>query len=321
VVVVTAAASDPPPEIEGIAREVELRFAPDAATLARHLPDADVVFAWWARREDLEAAWPSATRLRWIQAGSVGVNTILFPALVESEVILTNVRGAAEGPIAESVLGFIVAMAKGFRRIVDDQRRHVWAQELTTEPVAGRRLLVVGPGPIGRAIGRAAREGLGMRVEAVGRTARPGDDVFDAIGGTDDLHGALGEADYVVDAMPLTTETHRLFDRSAFAAMKPTARFVNIGRGATVDERALVEALASERIAGAALDVFEEEPLPADSPLWDMENVIVCPHRSGNIDGWQASFAAVFYENLARWLRGEPLRNVVDKRLGFPASG
>jgi len=142
--------------------------------------------------------------------------------------------------------------------------------------------------------------------------------VFERIRGIEDLHAALSDADHVVDALPLTPATRSTFDAAAFAAMKPTARFVNVGRGATVDEAALVEALRNGTIAGAALDVFEEEPLPEDSPLWDMEQVIVCPHISGDVEGWELDFANVFYDNVHRWLRGEPLRNVVDKRLGFP---
>ena len=310
---------EPPPGIEAIADDVELRYAPDGAALEAQIGDAEIVYMWGGGREDLEAAWPLATRLRWVAAFNVGINRLLFPALVESDVVLTNARGAADGPITETVVGFIVAMAKGFRRMFDDQHAHVWGdRDRELQRLADRRLLVVGPGPIGRAIARAVRDGLGMRAEAVGRTARAGDGDFDAIHAGDDLHAALAEADYVVDTLPLTPATEHLFDAAAFAAMKPTARFVNVGRGATVDEPALVEALASGGIAGAALDVFEEEPLPAESPLWDMENVIVCPHMSGDVEGWEADFADVFYDNVGRWVRGEPLRNVVDKRLGFP---
>lgn len=318
VVVMGTAADEPPPGIGAFANDVELRYAPDRASLERAIGDAEIVYTWWGERDDLEAAWPLARRLRWVAASNVGIDRMLFPALVESDVILTNARGAADQAIAETVVGFIVAMAKGFRRMLDDQRAHVWGHQ-DLERLAGRRVLVVGPGPIGRAIARAARDGLGMRVEAVGRTGRPGDDVFETIRGADELHAALAEADYVVDAMPHTAWTTHVFDAAAFAAMKATARFVNIGRGATVDEPALIEALASGRIAGAALDVFEEEPLPPESPLWDMEQVIVCPHMSGDVEGWEAEFAGVFYDNLGRWLRGEPLRNVVDKRLGFPS--
>jgi phosphoglycerate dehydrogenase-like enzyme len=297
---------------------VDLRYALDRASLEAQIGDAEIVYAWWGEPADLESAWPLARNLRWVQAVNVGINKMLFPALVQSEIPLTNARGAAEQPIAESVIGFIVAMAKDFRRMFDDQREHRW-EPSDTERLAGTRLLVVGPGPIGRAIARAARDGLGMRVEAIGRRARPPDGDFERIGDREDLHAALGEADVVVNSMPLTGETRHLFDGQAFAAMKATARFVNVGRGATVDERALVAALEEGRIAGAALDVFEEEPLPSESPLWEMGNVIICPHMSGDVVGWEADFAEVFYDNVRRWVRGEPLRNVVDKRLGFPA--
>ncbi|MEO8424436.1 MAG: D-2-hydroxyacid dehydrogenase [Actinomycetota bacterium] len=317
VVVMGATADEPPPGIDVIAGAVDLRYAPDRAALEREIVDAEVVYTWWGDREDLEAAWHRAGGLKWLAAVNVGIERLLFPALVESDVILTNARGAADQPIAETVVGFVVAMAKGFRPMFDRQRMHVWDLHVM-ERLAGSRVLVVGPGPIGRTIARALRDGLGMRVAAIGRSGRDGDDLFETIGGADDLHAALSEADYVIDTMPLTPQTRHVFDAEAFAAMKPTARFVNVGRGATVVERALVDALASGVIAGAALDVYEEEPLPADSALWDMENVIVCPHMSGDVDGTELDFARVFYDNVGRWLRGEPLRNVVDKRLGFP---
>jgi phosphoglycerate dehydrogenase-like enzyme len=312
-----ATADEPPPGIEAIANDVELRYAPDRASLERVIVDAEIVYTWWGEREDLVVAWPLARNLRWVAASNVGINALLFPALVESDVVLTNARGAADQPITETVVGFVVALAKGFRPMFDRQRAHVWETH-ETDRLAGSRVVVVGPGPIGRSIGRALRDGLSMRVAAVGRTARAGDDVFDAIRGIDDLHAALADADYVIDAMPLTPQTGDVFDAAAFDAMKATARFINVGRGKTVVETALVDALASGGIAGAALDVFEEEPLPAGSPLWDMENVIVCPHMSGDVTGWEADFADVFYDNVRRWLDGAPLRNVVDKRVGFP---
>ena len=317
VVVMGTTAADPPPGIGTISGLVDLRYAPDRSSLMDEIPDAEVVYTWWGEPGDLEAAWSRAMRLRWVQAVNVGINKLLFHALIESDVPLTNARGAAEGPIAESVVGFIVAMAKDFRRTFDAQGAHRW-ETWDTERIAGSRLLVVGPGPIGRAIARAARDGLGMRVEAVGRSGRADEPDFERVRGSEAFHDALAEADVVVDAMPLTADTRHLFDAAAFVAMKPTARFVNVGRGATVDEPALIEALIEGRIAGAALDVFEEEPLSADSPLWDMPDVIVCAHMSGDVVGWEADFANVFYDNVGRFVRGEPLRNVVDKRLGFP---
>jgi phosphoglycerate dehydrogenase-like enzyme len=317
VVVMGTTAEEPPPNIDTISNVVDLRYALDRTSLEHAIVDAEIVYTWWGEREDLEAAWPRARKLEWVAASNVGINALLFPALVESDVVLTNARGAADEPITETVVGFVVAMAKGFRPMFDRQRAHVWETHESNR-LAGCKVLVVGPGPIGRSIARALRDGLGMRAAAVGRAARAGDDVFETIHGIEELHAMLTGADYVIDAMPLTPETGHIFDAAAFGAMKPTARFINVGRGKTVVETALVDVLASGGIAGAALDVFEEEPLPADSPLWDMENVIVCPHMSGDVEGWESDFAEVFYDNVRRWLRADPLRNIVDKRLGFP---
>ncbi len=316
VLVLGTVESDPPPGIEGVGALADVVYAATPEDLAERIGQADVLFFWHPRPGVLEPVWPKADKLRWIQSASAGVNSVLFPELVESDVMLTNARGVFDQPIAEYVLGLIVAFAKGFPQVFADQPDRVWRYR-ETEPVAGKRLLVVGPGPIGRAIGRAAR-GLSMRVAAVGRAARPGDDVFDEIIGSDSLHAALAEADYVVDALPLTDGTHHLFDARAFAAMKGTARFINIGRGGTVDEAALADAVRMAEIGGAALDVFEEEPLPPDSPLWELEGVIVSPHMSGDVFGWQERIVELFAENLRRYVVGEPLLNVVDKRLGHP---
>jgi phosphoglycerate dehydrogenase-like enzyme len=155
-----------------------------------------------------------------------------------------------------------------------------------------------------------------MHASGVGRSTRS-DDAFERVGGPDHLHDMLGEADYVLDALPLTGTTHHLFGSDAFDAMKPTARFLNVGRGSTVDEHALVRALEEGQIAGAALDVFEQEPLPPDNPLWSMPGAIVSPHICGDFEGWERVVVDVFVDNLARFVRGEPLRNRVDKIAGF----
>src|SRR5207237_7696945 len=142
---------------------------------------------------------------------------------------------------------------------------------------------------------------------------------FERIRGPESFPEALGEADYVLDAMPLTPQTHHRFDAAAFAAMKRSARFLNVGRGGTVDTGALVDALRTGAIAGAALDVFEEEPLPEDHPLWSFPNVIVSPHMAGDVDDWEERVMEVFLDNLARFVDGRPLRNVIDKERGFGA--
>jgi phosphoglycerate dehydrogenase-like enzyme len=296
---------------------VDLAFGTTADDLGREIDGAEVLFAWRPDRDLLRSAWPHATSLRWIQASWAGIDALLFPELIESEVVLTNARGVFDEAMGEYVLGLMLMFAKGFVGLVERQRRKEWRHR-DTELLAGRRLLVVGVGPIGRAVARRA-SALDMQVRGVGRRTRPGDGVFDVILGTDELLEALPWADYVVDALPATEATHRLFDVNAFRAMNAWARFVNIGRGSTVDQEALVAALQTGEIGAAALDVFEEEPLPEESPLWEMPNVIVSPHMSGDYGGWREAVVELFVENLERYLTGRPLKNVVDKHLGYVA--
>jgi phosphoglycerate dehydrogenase-like enzyme len=253
--------------------------------------------------------------LRWIQAASDGVDGLLFPALVASDVVVTNARGVFDDPIAEWAIAAMVAFTTGLDTSVVDQTNRVWTDGRRRDRVAGQHLVVVGPGPIGRATATRA-QALGMTVEAVGRSGRS-DDVLGSIVGPDGFHEALGRADHVLDALPLTPDTHAMFDVKAFDAMRPTAHFVNIGRGATVDEDALIDAIRTGAIAGASLDVFVEEPLPADSPLWSLPTVAVSPHISGDVHDWEEAVVGVFVDNLRRFVAGEPLRNPVDTRAGF----
>jgi phosphoglycerate dehydrogenase-like enzyme len=186
--------------------------------------------------------------------------------------------------------------------------------------LAGRKLLVVGAGSIGRTIARLARC-AGMEVDAIARTARSSDEDFGRVFPSEDLDEALPEADYVVVAAPLTAQTRGMFGAAQFERMKTGARFMNVGRGPIVDEPALIEALRDGRIAGAALDVFSEEPLPEDSPLWEMPQVVVSPHMSGDFVGWLEALGGLFVENFQRWERGDELLNVVDKERGYASSG
>jgi len=314
VVVLGAAADDPPPGIEA-AMDVDLRYAADGDALRDAIGDAEGLYFWRAKREWLEGAFPAAGRLRWIQTASDGVDGVLFPALVASDVVVTNARGVFDDPIAEWVIAAILAFTTGLQTSIVDQTRAGWTDGRRRERVAGQHLLVVGPGPIGCATASRARR-LGLTVEAVGRSARE-DDVFGMVHGPDALHDALGRADHVLDALPMADGTRELFDTAAFAAMRPTARFYNVGRGGTVDEPALVEALRSGAIGGAALDVFADEPLPPDSPLWSMPNVIVSPHVSGDLPDWEELVVDVFVDNAQRFATGEQLRNRVDTGAGF----
>ena len=315
VTVLGATAAEPPPGIEAAGELADLRFAPDGGSLGEVFAETDALLFWGADRRWLEDAWSLAGRLRWIQAWSDGVDRLVFPALTGSDVVVTNARGVFDDAIAEWVIAATLAMVSGLHHAIVSQQARRWDDDRHTERLEGKRLLVVGPGPIGRATARRAHD-LGMAVAAVGRAPRP-DGLFERIGGPEDLHAMVGEADVVLDALPLTPDTRHRFDADAFTAMRRTARFLNVGRGGTVDEGALVDALQSGGIAGAALDVFEVEPLPADSPLWAMPNVIVSPHNCGDFEGWEEQVVAVFIDNLGRFTRGEPLRNVVDTTLGF----
>jgi phosphoglycerate dehydrogenase-like enzyme len=315
VVVMGATAEEPPPGIDEAATMADVSFAASAPALAEAITDADAVFAWHSVRELLPEVWPKAGRLRWIQSASDGVDWLLFPELVDSDVVVTNARGIFDRAIAEYVVGLMLAFAKGLLGVVEGQREREWRHR-PTELLAGKRLLVAGVGPIGRAIGSAGRD-LGMEVRGVGRRARSGDDVFQSIAGTDGLAAATRWADYVVDALPATPETRHLFDASVFNSMRRSARFINVGRGTTVVEGALIDAIREERIGGAALDVFEREPLPPDSPLWELPNTIVSPHMSGDFEGWLEAVVRLFVENLRRFVAGRPLLNVVDKREGY----
>jgi phosphoglycerate dehydrogenase-like enzyme len=310
VVVMGARPEDPVPGLDALGGVVEVALADTETALAAALPGADVLFAWRPRGGRLRPVWHLAADLTWIQSASAGVDGLLFPELVDSDVVVTNARGVFDAAVAEHTLGLLLVFAKGFPGMLERQRRHEWRSR-DTELLAGKRLLVVGAGPIGHSIGRLAG--------AVGM-ARPGNEVFRAILGADELADACGWADFIVNVLPSTPETRRAFDEIAFAAMKPTARFVNVGRGATVDQEALVRALEEGRLRGAALDVFEDEPLPADSRLWDLPNAIVSPHAAGTFAGWREAVVELFVENLERYLTGRPLRNVVDKLRGYVPS-
>jgi phosphoglycerate dehydrogenase-like enzyme len=297
--------------VEELARVVRVRGVDE---LAPHLDRIDVIFAWNFDRPRLRDVIPRAPRLRWIQSISAGVEDLAFPELRAHGVVLTNAAGVYDPGLAESVLGFLLVFSA---RILEDAR--LSSGDWPSERIAllrGTTALIVGAGSIGTETGRLLRS-VGLRVRGVARTARPADDVFESIVGPDALQAELAVADHVVNVLPITPATGRMFGSPQFAAMKPTAVLVNIGRGATVDEPALIEALRGSVIAGAALDVFEEEPLPAENPLWRMANVLVSPHRAGDHEGWESDVVALFVDNLRRFVAGEPLRNVVDLELGY----
>ena len=319
VVVIQGAESiDEVPGIEAIEPHAELRCAHSVAALGDALDGAEVLLGWRFSEGGLREIWPKAGGLRWIHWTGAGVDALLFPELVASDVVLTNARGIFDRAMAEYVLGLILSFAKRYPETIRHQAERRWQHRLG-ETVAGSRVLVVGVGSIGTEIGRMLKA-AGLRVEGVGRRARASHPVFEIVHAHEHLDAVLPTADYVVVVVPLTDATREMFSTAQFEAMKSSARLINVARGAVVDEPALVEALRHGRIAGAALDVATVEPLPTESPLWDLPNVIISPHMSGDFIGYKQALASAFAENFRRYRSGQPLSNVVDKTLGFVPS-
>lgn len=316
--VVTVCSDERPTGLDRVEARAEVRYVGPAG-LPDHFADTDVLLLWDFTSRAVPDSWTEPNRLRWLHVAAAGVDAALCDGLRDSDAVLTNSRGVFEGPIAEYVLGLVLAFVKDLPATLRDQAEQRWRHR-ETERLAGRTVLVVGTGPIGRTTGRLLRA-AGMSVSGIGRTGRSGDPDLGTVYPFDELHDRLPAADFVVLAAPLTDRTDRMMDARALAAMRPTARLINVGRGRLVVTGDLVDALRAGRIGGAALDVLDTEPLPAESPLWTMPNVVVSPHMSGDAVGWVDALADLFVENFLRWQAGEPLRNVVDKRLGYVPTG
>lgn len=277
---------------------------------------AEVVFRWVAgkRYAHLVAYGP---QVRWLHTASAGVDHVLTPPVrAKANLLVTDSGPAFEIAISEFVIGWMLATAHKFYEIHEQQRDRIW-KWVTQEELSGQTLGIVGLGPIGTGIARRARA-LGMRTLGLRRAEIPHPDVDETLNGTVGLARLITESDWVVLAAALTGETRTLIGANELAAMKPSARLINIARGPLVDEAALIAALERGTIAGACLDVFATEPLPPDNPLWSMPNVHISPHTS---PGWSASLRrrqiALFLSNLDRFRDGRPLENVVDLDRGY----
>jgi phosphoglycerate dehydrogenase-like enzyme len=301
--------AEPPPRLGRLTGRARIEHA-DAATLAERLPHADVLLVWDFTSHAVREVWPGGgPRPRWVHTASAGVDHLMCPELAASDTVVTNARGVFDRPIAEYVAALVLAMAKDLPRTLRLQGERTWRHRESLR-VAGTRACVVGSGPIGRAIA-GTLEALGVTTALVGRTARGG------VHGPEDLDRLLAGADWVVAAAPLTDDTRGMFDARRFGLMRPSARFVNVGRGPLVVEDDLVEALTARRIAGAALDVLSHEPPAPDSALWTVPDLIVSPHMSGDTIGWRDELGAQFVELFESWAAGGPLANVVDKKRGY----
>lgn len=305
------------PLLDSIRDRAEIVIGDSAAALADAAPRAAAFLAWTVRRPEIEAILAAATRLRWIHVRWAGLDSLLFPALVESHVPLTNSRGVYSQSLGEFVIAGALFFAKDIRRLLLQQSAHKW-EPFTMPELRGATMGIVGYGDIGRACAMRAHA-FGMRVLAGRR--RPdlsaSDPLIDRSYGPAELIDMIRECDYVVAAAPLTPQTRGMIAEREIAAMKPTAVLMNVGRGPVIDEPALIRALRERRIRGAALDVFTNEPLPPESPLFDFDNVLISPHCADNTPTFNEDAMHFFLENFGRFLKNEPLQNVVDKQAGY----
>ena len=275
------------------------------------LPTIDIAFfssdVWPDRMRGLAISVLKANQLKWMHTFSAGVDSPFFIDLIEKGVTLTNSSGAAASPIAQTAILYMLALSRNVRAWFEHQDNKEWQRHEFTE-LDGSRLAVIGMGPIGEEIARLG-VALNMEVEGIRRSPR-GHEPCPTFG-FDQLSEVLGRADWVALALPLTPDTQNLFDQQQFARMKPGAHFINVGRGELVDETALIQALNSQHLAGAALDVFATEPLPEDSPLWSMKNVLITPHSSGATTQSGLRAEEIFVRNFALFVQNEQMHNVV----------
>lgn len=283
----------------------------------RAAPRADVILKGEADAQVLKQVWRMAPRVRWVHSLSAGLDCMLFPELVESPVPLTNARGVFSDALGEFAIGAVLFFAKDFRRLVRNQMAGVW-NPFDVVSIRGQSLGIIGYGDVGRAVASRGHA-LGMRVLAMRRRPELSreDPYVTQMFSPDQKHQMLAQSDYVVVTAPLAPESRGMIGEREFKVMKPTAVLINIGRGPVVDEAALTRALEQNRIRGAALDVFDVEPLPPGHAFYRLDNVLLSPHSADRTADSKERSMRVFLENFERFRRGEPLVNVVNKKRGY----
>jgi phosphoglycerate dehydrogenase-like enzyme len=304
--------------LEELPPETGIAVGNSVEAFARAAPDATVIFNWSLGGDLLREVFRMCPNVQWVHSRSAGLDGLLFPELVESPVPLTNASGVFSQSLGEFVLGAILYFAKDFRRMIRNQTAGTWAPFDIVE-VCGQTVGILGYGDIGRAVAARVRA-MGMRVLAVKRHGPPldnADPLADRIYGPEGRIEMISRSDYVVVAAPLIPETLGMVGEPEFAAMKPDAVVINVGRGPVIDEAAMVQALSEKRIKGAALDVFDNEPLPEGHPLYKLENVLLSPHCADHTPDWMDRAMRFFLAQFERFRKGEPLRNVVDKKMGY----
>lgn len=293
-------------------KKIEIVEVSDSGAALTHASDADIIAGFPATIPSLT----EAKNLKWLHSFSAGMDRVLRPEVVASPILISNSSGVHVIPIAEHVIGFMLLSTREFYQTFKNQQKHLWNRSTTVLELRGKTVLIVGMGTIGTEIARLLHA-FGVSVLALTRTKKPKPAFVKELKTAAALPLFLPRADFVVLALPYTNDTYHYFGMREFRRMKKTAVIINIGRGALINENELIEALQRKIIKGAALDVTETEPLPEESPLWGMENVIITPHHSGFSEKFMDRIIELFCENLRAFVRGEPLITLIDKRLGY----
>jgi D-2-hydroxyacid dehydrogenase (NADP+) len=302
---------------EKLRDRIDLVPSHDKDDLKKVISDAEILVCFSIDKETFLAA----KKLKWIHCGSAGVDQLLFPEFLTSDVILTTSRGIHGDAISDHVMAMILAFSRGLVQSWNCKQRREWCSvEVMRQrfELKDKTIAIIGLGTIGKELARKAKA-FWLKVVATKNRVRKGEKIryVDRLLPKIKLSEVLREADIVVMAVPYTKETHHMIGRRELASMKQTAILINVARGEVVDEPALIDALANRKIAGAGLDVFEQEPLSSESRLWEMENVILTPHIAGSMSDYFKKVGEIFRRNLNRYLHHKPLLNLFDKKLGY----
>ncbi len=300
-----------------LSKRVEFHYSQDKEHLKNLIGEAEILVTLSLKKE----MFPQAKKLKWVHFGLAGVDRSLFPELLKSRVLITSSRGIHHETVAEHAMGLILALAKGIGESIKAQTRREWVQrELIDKRItlSGKVLGIVGLGNIGMELAAKAKA-FGMKVVASKNKIKKGEKYknVDKLFSKEKLKEVLSQSDFVVLLVPLTKETYHMIDEEKFGWMKKDAYLINVGRGPVINEKALISALRNQTIKGAGLDVFENEPLDPNSPLYDFENVIITPHIAGSMPDYYKRVGEIFKKNLERYLSGKKLINLVDKKLGY----
>ncbi|NEW08739.1 D-2-hydroxyacid dehydrogenase [Paenibacillus sp. SYP-B3998] len=298
---------------EDLASRVHFHWFKNANEASKHIPEADAILT--AGRMNPEIM-KQATKLRWIQTLSAGVDKLPLQELNERNIVLTNARGVHTVQMSEFTISLMLQWVRRSNLLHDQQQKHVWDHQIAFDELYGKTLGIVGAGAIGEAVARKAKA-FDMTIIGLNRSGTPLPAFDRTVHGEDGLQQLLSESDFIVLLLPSTSKTRRFLTKDHLGLMKKSAFLINLARGDVIDEQALTEALQEGKLAGAALDVFEQEPLPTNSPLWRMDNVIMTPHIAGSSARYTERASSIVYHNIRALLNGDDMINVVNLTEGY----